>query len=669
MHISSSLKIALLGSVALASVAAGAQSAHAQHSGAATAAGTGDDKEFLGTVDIGESTRSVQTNTAVPKTVINREEIEERQASTIAELLDSIPGVTLLNGSTPIGSGINIRGFGANGTYGTDQKVLVMVDGATTGSEELYRIGTQLFTDPLLYKQAEVIRGTVGSFEYGSGVIGGVVRLETSDASDILKGKPGFALNQSLTGMTNRNGFATSTTAAFMPNENFEFLGNYTYREQDTLRDGNGDRIENSAFSLPSFLLKAGVNFGADNTHSIKISYNQTSTSDRDVPYDSFSTTGFFGNVDRDTKTQTITAGYYYKPLDNDQIDLSLVYTYANQEIDQEAVPADPTNALLNSDHRYETSKITLKNGAIFNTGSIRHNLRFGLEYIHRNRKDANSAPGGTDDRMAAFAVYEVSPFSGFSLTPAMRWEAQTVKGTLDDGSKASYRNEALMGGVSAHYELPFGLALFGSWARTESLPILDDLQSPLYMEQPEKSRSWEGGVSFDRMGLLTQNDRLAIKVNYYDTEMTDNTSYSGVLEVYLDGVEIEASYAMPSGFYLDFNSAIVGGTRLRTTGVIDDWTNLPANRYQLAVGKRFGRAFDIRWEGVLSEDRDINGVEHEGYDVHNIRASWFASGGVLDGFIVRASLENLFDKFYTPALATRPAAGRNFKLTFSKLF
>lgn len=652
-----------MGSAALALAVGCPAVAHAQDSTAVS----GDDKEFLGTVDIGESTRTIQTQTATPKTVINRQEIEERQAATIAELLDSIPGVTLLNGSTPIGSGINIRGFGANGTYGTDQKVLVMVDGATTGSEELYRIGTQLFTDPLLYKSAEVIRGTVGSFEYGSGVIGGIVRLETSDASDILKGKPGIALNQSLTGQSNGEGFVTSTTGAFMPSDNFEFLANYTYRQQDELTDGNGDKIENSAFKLPSFLVKGAVHFGADNAHTIKVSYNQTTTSDRDVPYDSFGTTNF-GNVDRDTKTRTVTAGYTYKPVDNDYIDLSLVYTYADQQIDQEALSTANT-ALLSADQRYQTSKVTLKNGSIFTTGAIRHNLRFGLEYIHRDRKDANSAPGGIDQRMAAFAVYEVSPFRGFTLTPAVRWETQSLKGTLDSGSSASYSNEALMGGVSARYELPFGLAAFGSWARTENLPILDDLQTPAYMTQSEKSRSWEGGLSFDRVGLLTQNDRVQVKVNYYDTEMTDNTSYSGVLEVYLDGIEVEASYAIPSGIYVDFNGTIVHGTRLRTNGVIDDWTNLPANNYQLAIGKRFGRVFDIRWEGTLAEDREINGTVHEGYTVHNLRASWFPKGGILEGLTVRLSAENVFDKFYTPALATRPAAGRNFKLTLSRQF
>ena len=638
------------------------------------AAPQGENGEFLGTVDIGESTRTIQTETATPVTVINRKEIEERQANTIAELIDSIPGVTLINGGTPIGSGINIRGLGANGTYGTDQKVLVMVDGATTGSEELYRIGTQLFTDPLLYKRAEVIRGTVGSFAYGSGVIGGVVRLETSDASDLLRGRTGISISQSLNGQTNSAGFATSTTVAAMPTEQFEFLANYTWRELGLQKDGNGNVIANSSFGLPSFLVKGAFHFGADNAHTLKVSFTQTTTSERDKPYDSFGTTGGgFGNVDRDTRSQTLTAGYYFKPLDNEAIDLSLVYTYANQQIDQESVIQPTPNGfeVISADHRYETSKITLRNLAMFKTGAVGHNLNVGLEYIDRKRLDANSAPGGTDRRMAAFLVNEMTVFPGFTLTPAVRWETSTIKGTLDNGAPASYTNEAWMGGVSARYELPFGLAVFGSWAHTESLPILDDLQTPAYMTQPERGKTWEVGGSFNRVGLVTPNDRLAVKINYYDTDLLDNTSYSGVREVYLNGWEIEASYATPSGFYVDFNGNIVRGLRLRTNAVIDDWNNLPNNTYQLSVGKRFGSLFDVRWEATFAEDLvtrtgAVNGtftsVTKQGFDVHSLRASFTPKIDLLKALAFRVSVENIFDTYYTPGLATRPAPGRTFK-------
>lgn len=658
-------KFVLLGSAAAAFAWSG--TALAQEAGA-----QGENGEFIGTVDIGESTRSIATDTAAPVTTIGRKEIEERQANTIAELIDSIPGVTLINGGTPIGSGINIRGFGANGTYGTDQKVLVMVDGATTGSQELYRIGTQLFTDPLLYKSATVNRGTVGSFEFGSGVIGGVVRLETSDASDLLHGKTGYTIAQSLNGQTNSAGFSTSTTVAAMPSENFELLGNYTWRELGTQKDGAGAIIGNSSFGLPSFLVKGAVHFGADNAHTVKVSYSQTKTSERDKPYDSFGTSGTgFGNIDRDTDSSTLIAGYYYKPVDNDAIDLSLVYSRAVQVIDQQAVPADPSNALLNADHRYETSKITLKNAALFKTGSIGHNLRVGLEYIDITRRTANAAPGGKDRRLAAFVVDDITLARGLTVSPAVRYETSSIKG--DNG--ASYRNDAWMGGVSARYELPFGLAVFGSWATTKSLPILDDLEATTvaFMTRAERGRTWEAGGSFNHVGLITDNDRVAVKVNYYNTHLDGNTSYSAtgatpVTDIYLKGFEIEASYATPNGFYVDFNGNVVTGRTTRLNGLREDWTNLPNNTYQFSVGKRFGTLFDVRWESTFAEEllRHTGAgptiARKPGFDVHAIRASFTPKIDTFKTLAFRVSVENLFDELYASALATRNAPGRTFK-------
>lgn len=239
---------------------------------------------FLGTIELGESKREVQTGTAVAITTINQEEIDDRQASTIAELIDSVPGVTLVNGSTPQGSGINIRGFGANGTYGTDSKVLVVIDGATTGAEELYRIGNQLFTDPELYKSVSVIRGTVGSFEFGSGVIRGVVLLETKDASDITGGEIGLKFRQTLEGTTNGQGFASSSILAWQPSENLEFMLNYTIRDQADYETADGTLVPNSKFRMPSYLLKGKLTFGEDSEHAVTLSYNDSTTSDRDVP-------------------------------------------------------------------------------------------------------------------------------------------------------------------------------------------------------------------------------------------------------------------------------------------------------------------------------------------------------------------------------------------------
>lgn len=624
------------------------------------------DGEFIGTVDIGESTRAVQTGTATAVTVVDKEEINDRQANTIAELVDSIPGVSLINGSTPTGSGINIRGFGANGTYGTDQKVAIQIDGASIGGEELYRIGNQLYTDPDLYKSVEVIRGTVGSFEYGSGIVGGVVRLQTSDALDLTDGKPGFALSQSLGAFTNGNALNSSTTAAWAPSEKLEFLANYSWREQENQVDGHGTTIENSAFGLPSFLLKAGVHLGADGEHIIRASFNQSTSADRDVPYDTFGNVNF-GNVDRDTKSQVAILSYNFDPLANDAVNFEVRMSYANQDIEQRSIAGNSN--LLNADHRYETYKANFKNTALFNTGPFDHNLRAGVEFITKKRQDASSAPGGTDNRTAFFLVDEIGLARGLSVTPAIRYEHSHLTATLNDGSGVNLSNEAVMGGVSVRYELPFGLAAFGSWAYTENMPILDDLQNAVFREQSEKATTYEFGGSYNKVGLFGKSDSLSVKVNYYDTALKDVTSYFGVTNVELDGVEAEASFATGNGFYVDFNANFVNGEEVRSSGDVLDWRNLPSNSYQLSVGKRIGGWLNLRWESYIAEDIDVNDTITPGYDTHTLRVILTPQGGMFAGFSLRASVENLFDSYYTPVLSTRTAPGRNFKFGISKKF
>lgn len=632
---------------------------------------TTEDGEFLGTLTLGESKREVQTDTATPVTVVDQEEIEDRQANTIAELIDSVPGVTIVNGSTPIGSGINIRGFGANGTYGTDQKVAILVDNASVGSEELYRIGTQLFTDPSLYKSVEVIRGTVGSFEYGSGIVGGVVKLETIDASALTDGEPGFAFRQSIGGATNSNGFNSSSTAAWQPTENLEFLANYSWREQADQTDGNGDTIGNSAFELPSLLLKARYTEG---DHSVTASYTDTETSERDKPYDSFGTTGgVFGNVDRDTESNTATLAYNYNPAANDLLDLDVILSYANQEITQECVVGSgPLGcfATVDADHRYETTKLTVKNTAFIVSGSVTQDLRTGFEIIRKERQTANSAPGGNDDRIAFFVVDEIGFGNGFTFTPALRWETSELDPEGSLGIAESFESDALMGGASLRYEFQNGFAVFGSYAHTENLPILDDLQNAIYREQPEVADTFEIGASYDKIGVITGDDILSLKGNFYQTELTDVTSYSGVSAVDIQGLELEGSYARRSGFYVDFNANFMDAEQTNTSGVESDWVNFPANNARVTFGQRFSPLVDLSSEFVISDEATRNGSEQQpGYVVANLRATITPQQGVLEGTAFRLSVENALDHTYTPYLSTRYAAGRNLKFAITKTF
>ncbi len=634
---------------------------------------------FLGTISLGKSKREVATDTATAVTEIDSREIADRQAGTMAELIDSVPGVTLVNGATAQGSGINIRGYGANSTYGTDQKVLIQVDGVTRGSEELYRIGNQLFTDPALYKEVEVIRGTVGSFEYGSGVVGGVVRLETKDASDFTGGTPGFAYRQTFEFQSNGAGLTASSILAWQPTEKLEFLLSHTRRTLGTQSDGDGNLINPAANDVddPSWLAKARLTFGDNDEHSLTASYTSTESTEYDVPYDSFGTTTF-GNVDREVNSETFMLRYGYNPLGNDLIDLTAQLSYANEEILQTAVI--PGTPLLDADHQYETTTLTLKNRARFDTGALGHSLVTGVELINRKRLNASSAPGGEDDRWAVFAVDEIQIGEAWTVTPALRYESSTIQGSTapNDGR---YSNDALMGGLSLRYAFGNGWSVFGSAAYTEVLPPIDDLDNIARVTQSEKSRTYEIGAAYERRDAFRAGDSLSFKINAYDTKLWDVTSFVsttivGGIPVFTDldeintqGIEIEASYALENGLYMDANLNIADGSETTAAQIEQDWRNLAANSARLTLGKRFGETYDFSWEAVAADDITVNGVRSSGYVTHNLRATIAPQSGVWAGTEFRIGVENLFDKQYQPHLSTRAATGRNVKLTLAKTF
>lgn len=647
-----------------------------------------EDAGFLGTLVLTAGKRDLSFGSAVSRTVVDETEIRDRQAATIAQLIDSVPSVTLVNGTTPQGSGINIRGFGANTTFGSDQKIAVQVDGASVGSEELYRIGTQLFTDPLLYREVEVLRGTIGSFAYGSGLVGGVVRLETKDPADFTGGMPGFGGSQSFEYTSNGDGFVSSTNLAWQPSDRAGFLLNYTYRTQDNLTDGDEAEIGNSAFTTPSGLAKAVFTMGENRDHALSFSYSRTQADDKDVPYDQFTVTGgAFGNVDRLVDTRQAVAEWAWNPA-SDLIDLTATLSHADQRIEMDFVPGSSTipgptppgvAALANADHRYETTKLTLSNRALFATGRVEHDLLAGVELIRKTRADEASAPGGTDDRVAVFAVNAMT-MGGLSVTPALRYESSSVESATGAGT---FENDAMMGGLALGYDFAGGLSVFASGAYTEGLPIIDDLgtsaASVARMNTTEKSRTFEIGAEFSGEGVFAAGDTLSIRGNIYDTKLWDITSYTvaGSMTTELDsvemrGFELEASYGLQNGVYFDLAGHVADGTEINPDGSTETWRNLSADRLQLTAGRRVSDTLDLSYEVVHAADRrDSTGADIDAVTLHNLRATWRPDGGWLSGTELRAGIENLTDKAYVGHLSspTRPAPGRTFKIALTREF
>ncbi|MGH6997952.1 MAG: TonB-dependent receptor plug domain-containing protein, partial [Phenylobacterium sp.] len=128
---------------------AGAASAEQASEGAAA-------QLSLGRIVVSAGAEKVAIDTPQAVTALNQADIDDAQATTMGDLLEAIPGVSVVGGVSALGQGFNIRGMGT-GIADSDSRILTQIDGVTKFYEQ-YRMGA-LFSEPDMYKRVEVLRG------------------------------------------------------------------------------------------------------------------------------------------------------------------------------------------------------------------------------------------------------------------------------------------------------------------------------------------------------------------------------------------------------------------------------------------------------------------------------------------------------------------------------
>ncbi|SFJ69887.1 TonB-dependent receptor domain-containing protein [Celeribacter neptunius] len=635
---------------------------------------------LLGTIELGESLRGLQTDTATSETILSQDELDARQAATFAELMDTIPGVTVSNGATPQGSTLNIRGLGSDaGTYGSNTKVSVVVDGVAKGQEELYRQGGTLTMEPELFKEVKVIRGPGESFRFSSGAIGGTVEAVTKDAADFLEDGDTFALRQKLSYQNNGESGASSTILAWAPDDRLDVIAFYGYRDAGEYETGDGVTEADTGYKLSSAMLKASYQATSDLKFTASVS--QTKDQLRDVSYDFFGSL-FDVRVDADVEDTTAYLAMQYAPLGNDLINSTVKLVYSDELISN--LSGTTSSTIYNADNRTERLALIAENEAYFTTGAVDHTLLTGIEIGRRERssisdtgENAGSTPGGTDDYIAAYVTDEMR-FGALTLTPQLRYESQTItgenNGLATDGT--DYKADDWAGALAARYEITPEFAIFGTMAYNTNLPIIDDLTNATKIETTEKAVTLEAGLSFDRMDAFAAEDRLQAKLTAFNTRVWNNTTYTNYnsgadQHIELDGVEVELSYAH-SAFYADFNAA-----RIRGNWGDGSWfNNAPADSARLSLGKRFLQdqldlSIEARhdWSTDRNVQFDSSSSKSDSFTVYTLSAAYTPDSGVLKGTEFRASVENVFDETYQPYLSSRTAPGRSLTLSLAKVF
>lgn len=641
-------------------------------------------------VSAGKEKVAIETPQSV--SVVDQEDMEAAQPTTIGDVLTDLPGVKAIGSERVLGESFNIRGIGALGSA-DENRLILRVDGATKFYEQ-YRMGS-FFSDPELFKAVEVLRGPASSTLYGSGALGGVIDVTTKDAADYLEGDDKYGFRQKFEAHSNESGFLTSSIAAARPVEGLDLLGAFNYRRAGEYEDGDGAAVTGSDFEAPSALLKGSYRFGAGQEHKLRASYQHWQTEDKNDDFAQTNTSIQFGNVDRDVKDQTAVLGYNYQPSGNPLIDLEVFGSYSNTEVDQyNSTLKDISSSALFQDtfYAYETWQARIENTASFSGDSYDNYLITGVSSSFQTRtadqsiSDSNETggisfhPGGDTEQYGIYVQDELTLWDSLTFIPGLRLDHQVINpGSSVTFSRETVENTALSPKFAAHYQIDPNWGVFGSVSYTERLPVLDELfdaTSGNLNLDPEKSVNVEGGVAASFRNVAFDKDALSAKATLFRNEIEDlierentQSTFRNVGQAEIQGIEFEAAY---ESTYL-FSRAAYTLIRGENTEENEDLNSIPADELVLTLGGRLpDQDLSLGWRGVFAAGQDkVSGttLPTPGYAVHHLFASWQPSEGVMEGTDVRFGVENLFDKAYREHLSGDNAPGRTFKVTLARQF
>ena len=643
--------------------------------------------------------------------VVGKEKLQQRQPTNISQVLNGMPGVATAGSQdrSGLGTSINIRGLQDFG------RVAMITDGARNNFARAdHGSASSMWVEPELLKQVTVVRGPVANI-YGSGAIGGVVVFETKSASDFLR--EGEQYGGSIKGgyETNGDGFLTSVTGAIKPVEAFDLLGNFTYRERDDYKGGDGDKVEDTNYEVEGGLAKSVIR-PADG-HEITLGWMGHDNNWREP-----------GSIPEETdlREDTFTGKYRHTP-GNDWIDFSLSAYVNDTSMDQTALAEGvrwdqenggfiPVPAGSKRSFDLVTTGFDVNNTSRFETGAFRHTMTYGGDWFEDDVDVEDPLggafvynPSGNREVWGGFVQDKLEFSDWLEIIGGLRYDSyslESVDGDVEsDGNRLSPRITA---GVKPFESTGLhGLQVYGTYAEGYRSPsVIETLITGMHPAgvsfpflpnpnlTPETAHLFEVGLNYKRDGIFTDDDGVRVKAAVYHNRVKDyiglNDSispfpgpgfdpnctwsmqsgtipicvqYQNFDEVILEGIEFEAVYdrgsffAGVSGSFIDSENK-EDGKELDTVppDQIFGFVGFRFLEQRLVVGGEVQHAFEYSYDVPdLSTPNPSDVIEvDEDYTLVNL----FAGYEVTSDFRVDLRLENIFDVEYVNYLSAALGAG-----------
>jgi len=549
-------------------------------------------------------------------TVINKQAIEEQGATTLRDVLQNVPGLTITagEGGAPAGDNLTLRGFSARND--------IFIDGVRDLSPQS--------RDPFNIEQVEVVKGPT-SVVSGRGSTGGTINLISKIPSlspfynfDVVFGTD---KTKRVTGDINvpLNKLGWGDRTAFRLNL-MAHDSNFAGREA----------VENNRWGIaPTF------SFGLGSKTFITVGYfhlQQNNISDYGIPWVPATSNvlaayrdrpapvprdTFYGFLSRDKeKLRADLATVQFTHTFNDNFSLRNQLRYSNSSRDSMATPprftSDVNSTVINREMRSWISEDDVWDNqtdftAKFNTGFVKHSLVTGVAFSRENNlRTLRTAPNSPTTLLnpnpndVYSGVISVSPLIGditansqafylfdtvsfgekFDLTGGIRWDRFDAAG-LAVPTVVTATTQTAVSRVDKLFSFRFGAVykplpngtVYASVASSLS-PSLEGLSygTALATLEPEKTYNYELGTKWDLFRnriLMTAAIFRVDKTNartpglpgepptVLDGKQRVNGLELGVTGIITRGWNVLAAYTLLDSKILESNANLVNGTSL----------------------------------------------------------------------------------------------------------
>lgn len=641
---------------------------------------------------IATTPNSLKDDTALYETaksisVLTPQQVEQKQASTVAELLENVAGVS----------------SGVQGRRGWDDFIIR----GQVASNQLYVDGmrVQMSSNNLRAwdiagaDSIEVVKGTTTT-DYGMALPSGIVNITSKrpDNQSFAKGKitlgdfaqkefsfdTNYAPNQSKKGAIRLNGrFAKRDDAT----DYVYFEDNYIAPSYTANLGDDTDLTLLASYQWREYLRQQGLpHNNTINTKGEKTTRNA---------HQKYPASTFFGIPQNSDKQNTLRIGYDFAHALNDQSKLKSIFAYTktdtdgnptlatgynkfyeNGEITRQVNTQDKNDTMYTMDNRLET---------YFSTGALSHDLTVGLDLLHEKsryvitRANANEKFDADTPDYTYTGTGKVSTtrdwltkthYAGLYAKDTIRYDnwlaglglrhdwASTKQ---DDGltaQTAKADDTALTGNVSLMYDYQGKVAPYISFGT--SFLQNTDIGIDGKILAPEKGQNSEIGLKFQGFNKLLQgyiayydNQRKNIAETVYN-DKGEAQNYSALVgKQHTRGIELESALVLNNQWNISGSYSYIPTAKISQSSNQDDigkrLSQIPkhsaslSSQYYFSPDRQgFYLGGGVRYQGDRTAWRGNSFIDLPAYTLFDIKAGYEQKH-----WGVAVAIKNLTDKSY----------------------